>query len=94
VPYWRFAARFAAAITACFDAEITVPIRGARDLAETDLITGTLFCMIEELILQNLTNFARVQNILVAVMQLLCVATYKVRIKNSKARLMADFANE
>jgi hypothetical protein len=58
VPYWRFAARFAAALTACFDAEITEPIRGARDLEETDLIT-MLFCMIEELILQHLTNFAR-----------------------------------
>ena len=55
VPYWRLAARFAA----CFDAEATAPIRGARDLAETDLITTMLFCMIEELILQNLTNFAR-----------------------------------
>jgi len=54
-PYWRFAAR----LTACFDAEVTAPIRGAGDLTETDLITITLFCIIEELILQNLTNFAR-----------------------------------
>ena len=57
VPYWRFAAR----LTACFDAEVTAPIRGAGDLAKTDLITITLFCMIEELILQNLAKLGKGQ---------------------------------
>ena len=31
---------------ACFDAEVTVPIRGAGDLAETDLVIEKLFCII------------------------------------------------